>query len=367
MKKIVGMLSMALLFLAACSKDNGGGEEPNLDAVVVEAYKLKPFVLEAKVGDDSFEWKMGERVVSNERQLSWFFESAGEQEIYLTSTKDGQKTITVYTVKVLENTTRKEIAKIFDFMQAPGQQVNKLPEWLEGNTRQDIIAELTKQFVGKSQNESGLVSLGAYGGFIVFGFDHVVVNRDNLPDFKVFGNAYENASEPGIVMVSYDANANGLPDDAWYELAGSEYRKPETVHNYEITYTRPNPLDADVAWTDNQDSTGFVYRIQYHKQASYYPLYTSAKTLTFSGTKLKNNAVVVDGIHKMLAYDWGYADNKSNETPEGSDFDIAWAVDAAGNPVQLRGINFVKVYTALNQDGGWLGETSTDFAGAEAY
>lgn len=44
-----------------------------------------------------------------------------------------------------------------------------------------------------------------------------------------------------IVMVSYDTNMNGKPDDEWYELAGSEYYKPTTIHNYSITYTRPDP------------------------------------------------------------------------------------------------------------------------------
>ncbi|MFV0220190.1 hypothetical protein OBK23_11010 [Empedobacter falsenii] len=33
-------------------------------------------------------------------------------------------------------------------------------------------------------------------------------------------------------------------------------------------------------------------------------------------------------------------------------------------PVKLLGIDFIKVYTATNQEAGWLGEISTEVAGA---
>ena len=42
-------------------------------------------------------------------------------------------------------------------------------------------------------------------------------------------------------MVAYDRNKNGIADDdEWYELAGSEYNKEETIKNYKITYYRPD-------------------------------------------------------------------------------------------------------------------------------
>lgn len=48
-------------------------------------------------------------------------------------------------------------------------------------------------------------------------------------------------------MVSYDANCNGLPDDPFYELAGSAYRDPQTRHGYTITYSRPDPARVPAA------------------------------------------------------------------------------------------------------------------------
>ena len=40
-------------------------------------------------------------------------------------------------------------------------------------------------------------------------------------------------------------------------------------------------------------------------------------------------------------------------------------IDADGNKVSLTQIDFVKVYTAISQNCGWVGETSTEICGGE--
>jgi hypothetical protein len=42
---------------------------------------------------------------------------------------------------------------------------------------------------------------------------------------------------------------------------------------------------------------------------------------------------------------------------------IDWAVDEQGRHVNLTHIDFIKVYNAVNQYCGWIGETSTEVAG----
>jgi hypothetical protein len=63
------------------------------------------------------------------------------------------------------------------------------------------------------------------------------------------------------------------------------------------------------------------------------------------------------------SYDYGYADNAPNND-EASNIDMSWAVDKNGKYVKLPGIDFIKVYTGINQEAGWLGEVSTEVAGA---
>ena len=183
-------------------------------------------------------------------------------------------------------------------------------------------------------------------------------------------------------MVSYDANGNGIPDDPWYELAGSEYNKPQTIKNYEITYYKPDPdktptpdpnrlflTDTSyIKWTSNQGDFGYVARNTFHSQP-YYPQWINDETLVYNGTKLANNGVDESGTgqnYVQYAYPWGYADNHPNDNIR-SNFDINWAVDEQGNKVNLPGIHFVKVYTGVNQYCGLSGETSTEITGAEDF
>ncbi|MDR2042751.1 MAG: PKD domain-containing protein [Tannerella sp.] len=273
------------------------------------------------------------------------------------------------------------ITKVYDFRPAPGQFINALPEYEPGDTQEEVRRKVEELLVGE---ESSRVSLGAYGGYLVFGFDHPVVNVANELDFRVKGNVFVSAgtgvqslsSEPGIVMVSRDTNGNGLPDDAWYELAGSEYHKPGTVHNYRITYYKPDenktpePSDTNssltdttyIRWEDNRGRQGYISRNSFHSQP-YYPQWTEAGELVFEGARLADNYVEEAGRYSFHAYEWGYADNRPDSDPS-SGLDIEWAVDADGRPVSLPEIDFIKVYTAVNQYCGPLGETSTEIGGA---
>jgi len=281
------------------------------------------------------------------------------------------------------------IDTVFDYQPAPGQFVNMLPKYTEGMTKADILALCNTALVG--QEKGSLIHLGGFGGYIDFGFDHTIPNVSGYRDFRIMGNAFwatDNPSssassrggscEPGVIMVAYDANGNGRPDDnEWYEIAGSEYDNSETIHNYVMTYYRPETETADekksghviiknyIYWTDNQGNSGYLPKNQYHTQ-SYYPLWESADKLTFTGTLLPNNAVDESGAgtyYVQYSFDYGYADNAPNDDDE-SAIDIDWAVDANGQKVHLPGIDFVRVYCGMNQDCGWLGETSTEIMGA---
>lgn len=275
------------------------------------------------------------------------------------------------------------IAKVWEYCPAPSQFVHEYPEYEAGDTQDDMRLKAEEQI---ADNAQGMISLGGWGGYVVFSFDHPVVNVDGKADFVVEGNAFYadksigassgGSAEPGIVMVSYDANGNGKPDDVWYELAGSEYTNPKTVHHYSVTYERPaanheatpDPtqkyrLDTTfVKWTDNQDNTGYLVQIKSHKHA-YYPEWMEEDKMTFTGCRLPDNYEWTGSQYLLYSYAYGYADNHPNDVSEAA-LDIAWAVDADGTPVHLDAIHFVKVYTALHQQCGMLGETSTEVTGA---
>lgn len=278
------------------------------------------------------------------------------------------------------------LEKVYDFLPAPGQFVNVLPEYEDGDTRDVMLDKVREQICGDRQ--PGMISLGAWGGYVVVGFDHPVVNVSGEYDFKVFGNSFKGdgsssggSSEPAIVMVAVDENGNGLADDPWYELAGSDYSAEGTLHGVTVTYHRPDPdkaaePDPDyryitdrtyIRWTSDSDARpqGYVQRNSYHAQ-SYWPEWHEEETLVFKGAMLADNYIDLSGEGtNFVQYPkgWGYADNLPNNEDPG--FNIDWAVDSEGRPVHLDKIDFIKIYTAVNQNCGWLGESSAEICGGE--
>ena len=261
-------------------------------------------------------------------------------------------------------THSKYILAVDEYVPAPGQFVNTMPKYEDGDDAASMAEKCTKAIAA---GNNGMITLGAYGGYVTFHFDHSIANIDGQNDFYIRGNAMKNGSEPGIVMVSKDANRNGVPDDAWYELSGSADvdSAGKVKYGYSVTYT----FDAmnNVPWTDNAGNKGTVDRNSFHQQ-EYFPLWLGEQ-LTFTGTLLPQNCVnngasgQQNWVLNTLRY--GYADNAINTDSAACSFDISWAVDANRNPVELDFIDFVRVYTGVNQQCGWIGETSTEISGAE--
>ena len=276
------------------------------------------------------------------------------------------------------------ISRVWEYCPAPGQFVNELPEYEDGDDADSMCRKAGEYICGTTRSD---ITLGGWGGYVVVGFDHMIVNLAGEYDFRIWGNAFyadvnhpENggSSEPGIISVSYDANGNGQPDDKWYEIAGSEYSR--STRNYEITYFR-TPADhvktpkmsedlvdtTYIKWRDKNGTTGYLAKNRYHSQ-DYYPQWVTADKVTYSGTLLPDNAVPYKETGQtryiMSNYAYGYADNHPNDN-DGSKIKIDWAVDKKGNAVNLPGIHFVKIQTGVNQQCGWIGELSTEVSGGE--
>lgn len=397
--KSLRLFAMVFVVLSALLANSCRPETPPIVSLGIDdAYRierLRAFELKPAFSGEAYRWTLTapdgtESLVSTDRDFTFW--AAKEGLYHLTFEVIDPRTPYKHTavIDVVHELVEYSpyIAKVLEFRPAPGQFINTSPKWKEGMSEADLL-RITFEVMGDQNN--GLISLGGYGGYVTFAFDHIVPNLDGK-DFFIHGNAFYSddpkyaerkggSCEPGIVMVSFDSNLNGLPDDEWYELAGSEYYKPETIHNYSITYFRPDPnkqpvldetqpyvTDATyIRWEDNQGNSGYIPKNVFHAQ-NYYPDWIKEDSYTLHGTKLKNNGIEESGngtYWVQYSFPWGYVDNQPvSESNDLNDFDISWAVDKHGQPVQLRGIHFVRVYTAINQVCGWLGENSTEFSQA---
>lgn len=381
----IGFLSVFLVGVIACKHDDEDEFTFNGldDSYSIERFKVLSIPTHAS---GSVTWSINDSIISQNSELEFISPNADAYPLTLKINNKGKEQIYHSKIIVTKEKTpySKYISKVLEFRPAVGQFMNEIPEYIPGNTAANMLQKANESLVG---GNSTMISLGGYGGYVVFGFDHTIPNL-NGRDFKVLGNAFfgndandkrSGSCEPGIIMVAYDKNKNGKPDnDEWYEIAGSEYFKNTTVKDYSITYHKPNENKVPVPgtefwqtdveyikWNDNLGNQGFKTKNTFHAQ-SYYPLWFTDPSYSFSGTRLANNFFDQSGDGSYWvgkSYEFGYADNAPN-TDDASNIDISWAVDRNGKYVKLPGVDFMKIYTGVNQEAGWLGEVSTEVAGA---
>lgn len=299
--------------------------------------------------------------------------------VWLYRTVDGVKEGQVYILN-LSRMPADSPSRVTSYLPAPGQFVNEA-----------IYANPNGTLTGKQ-----MITLGAFGGNVVYQYDTPIENNPMNPygiDFIVEGNVFTNtdgtssqsASEPASVMVSQDG-------EIWYELAGSEYYDANTVHNLTVTYTNPDTTfagAADVPWTDDRGGSGTLLKNEQHSQP-YYPnpsIYNAyqngigkndtytAQSVSFTGTKTTGAVYPAFGYadnHAAGDYSGSPAANpKGNQAANpyienhytvynGDGFDLDWAVDADGNPVKLDSISYIKIYNPWLYDGGAAGEKSPE-------
>ena len=356
--RIKQYLSAALVCVAlfsACKKDEPAENSPEV-TMAIEGTALNGKVNEkiafaaVSPGGKSYqhEWKLDGTVKSTTATYDFTPVQSGIFIVEHTATNSAGSTSFKYTVNVgvptvpVTPTSNMYVTNMFEFLPAPGQNTNKT---LGINTAAESL-----------KGKKGLVSLGAWGGYIVLGFDHTVINEPGKEDIIVYNNAQSNFAEPAIVWVMQDENGNAKPDDTWYELKGSEFGKEGYVRNYEITYTKP-AVGGSVAWKDNKGQTGTVNIFSASFQS--FPSWLTGTEYTLKGSLLPSTGIKPGGMITSMPFGFGYADNIVG----GDKLDIANAVDKEGNAKSLSGIDFIKIQTGIQANLGVLGELSTEVVG----
>lgn len=277
--------------------------------------------------------------------------------------------------------------RVLAFDPAPGQFVQD-PEF------NDPTRALGAPIGGGTANAdlSKIVSLGGFGGTITLGFDHRIHDNPHNPfgvDIIFFGNALWVGGNPrvrfaeaAVIEVSRDANANGIADDPWYLIPGSDL------------YAPLSPMSQ--AWDDNLADSAYPPAI-----SSWLPL-GRAGIWTSTGYSLPsplNAHVVITSAAALSEPHFGYADlsptlllgdldadNVADDpqlntesfytrpddplavgiTPGsggGDGIDISTALDpSSGLPASLQWIDFVRITSASTIVHPSLGEVSPEIA-----
>lgn len=251
------------------------------------------------------------------------------------------------------------ISEVFDYVYGPGQHAK--------------IAKATDaaNLIGEPKADKW-VYLGGFGGYIIAGFNHDVVNGTG-DDFEVF--ALQGASpEPAVVYVMSDTNGDGKPNETWYELKGNQFGNSK--RNYWVRYYKAVSDTANITWLDSEGSRGNLKSGfgATNSSAWWWPA-TAADSITLYGTRLPDayDDNSANGTQYWVVphdrFTWGYAENvygTDYETPIGGNkLDISNAVDSLGQSVSLPHIRFVKIQTGVFQQAGWTNEVSSEVRGAK--
>ena len=356
--------------------------------------KVKAYMIENDL-NGTYTWTLdGEEVAKPCRrqdveEISYVFDtdglSQGAHTLLLTMKNDTCEVSQSFTLNVCaaEGTHRRSITseskslvnKVYEFMPAPGHQVNGYS--IVGDMIRDGASmQEACDTVLRHWQKMWSVSMGAQGGYVIAGFDHSVENSGNY-DLVIKGNPFSYQSEPGVIWVSQDVNGDGLPNDPWYELAGSEYGTENGTLEYAITYYKPKSPRSHTAWKDCYGNTGIVpYMSLWNTHAYYWQDWVGGTEHTYFGTRLKDTHTYENKYTNEPPFAWGYADNQGSDYFLNKDFDadrsmgyykISNAKTWDGKDANLQYIDFVKVQTGQTGYSPNLGDISTEVYGIWDY
>ena len=398
-KNMTRLLFLAFAFLSiGCSDDDKNDANPGEETVtpiaitLQEKFETKTFTVlditaSADAASPAYEWiltknpvnETKDSIVGKTKDLQFTAVYAGSYEFTLNVVSGDKKGSKTTKINVVNETTNYNpyVTSIFDFAPAPGMFANDL--YKDGFTKETVVQTALGRI-----NETSVgypLDLGGFGGSIIVGFDHTIVNVPGEKDFKVYGGDLTdkaNPPAPGLIYVAYDKNANGKPDeDEWYEIIGSQHASEKTIKDFEITYHKkavgapvvvggPNDLFSDrehIYCENNQSETYYLPRSKSKKE--YYPLWATQTVTVYKGKKLDVNFEPARAgqttLWNFTAPEWGYVNAVNPE------IDIEWAVDKNGNKANLPGINFIKVVNCVSEPMGLCHQQSsmaTKFAGA---
>lgn len=386
----LGVVLWVILVLSSCTKDNARLANLGLESVYFTT-RFEPVIIDCALKDGEHTWRLlgvtrggstsryeegAEPVMSFDPRVVLVYDTVGLYH-YELEYRDAENLV-VEEFRVLvekEHSVFNEFStRVYDYRPAPGTDVNLKPHIMSSELSQEDVNGVCARALSAGKS----VTLGGFGGYIVVGFDHMVVNVPGRSDFAVYSPAKRAA--PGVIQVAYDANSNGVPDDPWYTIQDGEGSL--VGESLSVTYYySPKPVGPQVsAPKDGFPNPRYIRAVTGVGQEFYIPckdespsneywpiwLTDSDKELTYQGRVLSDLVtweVKSDGTPFNVTQDvvWPgfFADNRQSEESD-FEFDISDAVTDAGEPALLDGINFIRIYTGVNQQIPFYGGLSTE-------
>lgn len=358
--------------------DNKGGTDQQTFKIVVEktiaiaitegltvpkcsVIEISPAITGPERDDYEYEWSIGDSVIGKALNLNFIAADAGTYELTLRATAGKQSASFTRAITVNEANYLKNANTVVEYLPSPGRNHNwsiigYAENWQYGQEYPLSYNEfLAKASELRRQNGNYGMFLGGWGGSATFRFDHTVVNVPGKPDMEI--NATHSNNDLPAIYVAWDKNKNGKADaHEWYEIKNADFGI-EDIPEYEMTFTYDR-TETDARrfysyfkWKDNQDEP-LQGEIVTNKT------FTSSKTTSgaFSTRGFFPGLNVINADTKETAFMEGWPASftrkgkritrdlsGSGQFYQIRNIDLDLAVNEKGEPVQLPGIDFIKV------------------------
>ena len=170
MKKVLFLISTIFL-LAACSSDDEVLNENDVDKSTPEIILNEPtggfevdmmqwlrISVDVKNGEvASYKWTIDKQEIGNTNELLHLFAKAGTYEIEFSAKNDMGVSSKILNVTVNEQTYNNKIAKVYEFLPAPGQFVNTMPRATAQDDAETMLAKANEALTG-----GDMISLGGF-------------------------------------------------------------------------------------------------------------------------------------------------------------------------------------------------------------
>ena len=257
--------------------------------------------------------------------------------------------------------SRASTVRVFEYLPAPGL-------WVSGYMYGPLFTATTMAeacaYVQSRFDINYMISLGAWGGYVVTGFDHSVDNSGGGVDLAIRGNPYPTSRSRASSGSHRTRTATGNPTTRgtnWPVRSTTALKRSTTIRSPTISLRarRPPSSGATTAAEGARSTTTPTGTLRTATISRGCP----EGECTFYGTSLLDRSYVdASGQTVVPPYDWGYADNAGKSDYDGQFclFRLSNARTFDGRPADLKYIDFVKIQTGQMGKTALLGETSTE-------
>ena len=169
MRQVLYLFISGFLAFLSCTQDKIQMVSLGIDDVYYLP-RMKTYLLSPAFTGDEYRWTLHrngtDSLVSTERSYIFLAKDTGTYQMTFEIIDKETPYKHDFRFEVMQEDIEYSpyLSKVYDFCPAPGQFVNTMPEYEEGDTKETILKKVEENISGTNDV---MISLGGYGGYVI--------------------------------------------------------------------------------------------------------------------------------------------------------------------------------------------------------